>query len=165
MTPHEEFFATCLNAARAAGHLYPEMAACEAALESAWGSSQLARSANNLFGMKQHQHPIFGTLSLPTREFIGVDKERQMTVQDGKLDGWIATSADWVKYPDFVSCFRDRMATLQRLAPKFPHYAAALSAKTGEEFVREVSQTWSTDPHRADKVLMINRARLGLELK
>jgi uncharacterized FlgJ-related protein len=36
-----------------ASHPFPQMAACEAALESSWGNSQLAREGNNLFGMNQ----------------------------------------------------------------------------------------------------------------
>jgi flagellum-specific peptidoglycan hydrolase FlgJ len=46
------------------------MAACEAALESTWGASELATKGNNLFGQKQQVHPEFGTLHIPTREFI-----------------------------------------------------------------------------------------------
>jgi flagellum-specific peptidoglycan hydrolase FlgJ len=124
-----------------ANHPFPEMAAAEAALESSWGNSELAREANNLFGMKQHAHAIYGTMNLPTREF-----------ENG---GWISTVAHWVNYPDWASCFADRLATLQRLANAFPHYKAALGAQDAEMFVREVSQTWSTDPKRADKVISI----------
>lgn len=49
----EEFLQQAASAARRAGHIFPEYAACEAALESAWGHSELAREANNLFGQKQ----------------------------------------------------------------------------------------------------------------
>ncbi len=117
------------------------MAACEAALESSYGRSVLAVLDKNLFGMKQHRHPIYGTHILPTKEF-----------QNGE---WITINASWVSYPDWPSCFKDRMSTLQRLATALPHYAAALVAKDAEAYVREVSQTWSTDPQRAEKVLAI----------
>ena len=50
-------------AAAQARHVFPEMAACEAALESGFGKSGLAREDNNLFGMKQHPHPVYGTHS------------------------------------------------------------------------------------------------------
>jgi flagellum-specific peptidoglycan hydrolase FlgJ len=43
-----------------ANHPFAKMAACEAALESSWGNSQLARDDFNLFGMKQHAHPVLG---------------------------------------------------------------------------------------------------------
>ena len=124
-----------------ANHPFPEMAACEAALESSWGNSQLAREANNLFGMKQHAHPICGTMNLPTKEFL-----------DGR---WLSCASQWVDYPDWASCFADRLATLQRLSNAYPHYKAALDAQDAETFVTEVSRTWSTDPNRAAKVISI----------
>ena len=137
----EDFIRRAWQEAMNAGHIWAEMAACEAALESGYGLSELAREANNLFGMKQHLHPEFGTCVLPTHEFL-----------DGK---WIACAANWVKYPDWKTCFEDRMSTLRRLAPKYPHYQAALDAKSGTGYIYEVSRTWSTDPERANKVLAI----------
>jgi flagellum-specific peptidoglycan hydrolase FlgJ len=90
------------------------MPACEAALESGYGRSQFAVQDRNLFGMKQHLHPIYGTHSLPTRKFLGNE--------------WVTINSNWITYPDWQSCFADRMATLKRLAPVYPHYAAALAA-------------------------------------
>lgn len=127
--------------AEKANHPFPQMAACEAALESNWGNSGLARDAKNLFGMKQHAHPVFGTLTLPTREFLTGE--------------WVTVSANWVKYPDWASCFADRLATMQRLSNAFPHYKAALNAPDAETYISEVSKTWSTDPKRGEKVLSI----------
>jgi len=117
------------------------MAAAEAALESNWGNSQLARSGSNLFGMKQHAHEIYGTMRLPTREFEG--------------GVWKSVDAAWIVYPDLRACFADRLATLQRLSNAYPHYKAALEAESPESYVTEVSKTWSTDPKRAEKCLSI----------
>ncbi len=136
-----DFLRDARDAAISAKHPFPEMAAAEAALESNWGNSELAREANNLFGMKQHAHAVYGTMNLPTREF-----------EKGE---WIQTVAHWVQYPDWASCFADRLATLQRLSNAFPHYKAALEAHDAETYVKEVSQTWSTDPGRARKVISI----------
>lgn len=142
MTPAQlEFLKQAAAAARAAGHAFPEMAACEAALESAWGRSGLAVTDHNLFGMKQHRHPVYGTHVLPTREFEG--------------GMWRSVSAAWVSYPDVEACFADRMNSLRRLAAVFPHYKNALTATDAAGYVREVSRTWSTDPARADKVIAI----------
>jgi len=47
------------------------------------------------------------------------------------------------------------MKLLHTLESAYPHYAAALKAKNGEEFITEVSKSWSTDPQRAGKVLSI----------
>jgi len=126
-----------------ASHPFPQMAAAEAALESDYGTSELARDGLNLFGMKQHTHPIFQTLNLPTHEGT-----------PGHPD-WKEISASFVRYPDWASCFADRLATLRRLAPVYPHYAAALAARTAEDYVTEVSRTWSTDQTRATHVIAI----------
>jgi len=126
-----------------ANHPFPQMAACEAALESTWGHSELAREANNLFGMKQHSHPLGDTMNLPTREWEG-------SAIDGR---WIQTTAAWVKYPDWRACFCDRLATLERLANRYPHYAAALKATDARTYITEVSKSWSTDPLRGAKCL------------
>lgn len=150
-----DFIGRAQVAAEAAGHPFPLMAACEAALESAepnppnasiYGGSKLAVEGNNLFGMKEHvhpDHPEWGVLVLPTREF-----------ENGE---WVKTEADWEKYPDWQACFADRVATLKRLAafPKFIHYKNALEATNPRIYITEVSQTWSTDPNRASKVLSI----------
>jgi flagellum-specific peptidoglycan hydrolase FlgJ len=129
---HRKFLLAARDAAAKSGHIFPEIAACEAALESAYGTSQLAREGNNLFGMKAHRHMVYGILNLPTREF-----------ENGE---WIQTTAAWVEYPDWASCFADRMSTLNRLAPYLHHYRDALEAKDARAFVISVSESWSTDP-------------------
>lgn len=144
MTPQQQFLLSARDAAAAADHPFPEYAACEAALESNYGRSRLALQANNLFGQKQSTPPIEGTttLVLPTREFIrGV---------------WVVIQAKWAQFPALAACFAARIALLKRLAPGFPHYKAALAATTGEQFIVEVSKTWSTDPNRAGKVLEVH---------
>jgi flagellum-specific peptidoglycan hydrolase FlgJ len=117
------------------------MAACEAALESNWGNSVLARDGQNLFGMKQHKHPVYGTMTLPTREFLNGD--------------WLTVNSGWVNYPDWRACFADRLITLERLSNAYPHYAGALRAPDAPTYISEVSKTWSTDPDRGKKVLSI----------
>jgi flagellum-specific peptidoglycan hydrolase FlgJ len=129
--------------AAVAGHVFAEMAAAEAALESNFGQSGLAREGNNLFGVKQHNHPLFGTITIPTREFLG--------------NGWTVVNADWIKYPTLAACFSDRMATLIRLSNDYPHYAMALQAPDEYTYINEVSRSWSTDPARAASVTAIYR--------
>lgn len=143
MTLQTEFLFRAVAAAQQGGHIFPEMAACEAALESGWGLSSLARLANNLFGQKQDrgQNQGIGTLALPTREYI-----------HGR---WISVDAFWVKFPDWTACFAARMEILRALSPQFPAYAQALMGKTPEQFLQLVSEKWSTDPARAGKVLSI----------
>jgi flagellum-specific peptidoglycan hydrolase FlgJ len=158
MNPNNRAFINkAVIAAGEADHPFKVMAACEAALESGYGTSLLARADNNLFGMKQHYHPIYGTHALPTREFIGIAKEQSMGVKDGKLDGWISIIASWVSYPGWKECFEDRVNTLIRLKDftGFEHYKLALQAQDPITYIKEVSSKWSTDPHRADKVINI----------
>jgi flagellum-specific peptidoglycan hydrolase FlgJ len=135
------------QAAERAGHPFPQYAACEAALESGFGTSGLYHNGLNPFGMKAHAHPVYGTLSIPTNEFFHNE--------------WVTVDANWVKYPDLDSAFRDRLATLERLRHTYANYDIALNAKTGADFVNAVSKTWSTDPRRADKVLAIFREWTG----
>jgi flagellum-specific peptidoglycan hydrolase FlgJ len=158
MTPEQtDFISRAKAEAERANHPFPLMAACEAALESDYGTSRLAMEANNLFGMKQHVSPVYGTFTLPTREF-------------DKVRGWVVIMANWVKYPDWRACFADRMVTVERLALEknkdgdlaFPHYAKALAATTAENYVGEVSQNWSTDPQRGLKCISIYQQFLQL---
>jgi flagellum-specific peptidoglycan hydrolase FlgJ len=146
-TPQDSFLHQASTAARAAGHIFPEYAACEAALESTWGQSRLAREANNLFGQKQSQTPsgikASGTIALPTQEFLH--------------GHWVTVIAQWARFADQAACFRARMALLRRLEVSYPAYTRALAATNGEVFIEEVSRTWSTDPQRAQKVLAIHR--------
>ncbi|MFP5229748.1 MAG: glucosaminidase domain-containing protein [Acidobacteriota bacterium] len=139
----DQFLIKAAQAARAAGHPFPAYAACEAALESGWGLSHLAVEANNLFGQKQAHPPLPGTetIALPTREFLH--------------GAWVAVQANWVKFADWSACFRERRSLLESLSAAYPNYRAALSATTGEQFIAEVSKTWSTDPARAGKVLAL----------
>ena len=120
----KEFLDLATSQAIKANHPFPQMAAAEAALESTWGHSELAREANNLFGMKTHSHSVYGTMNLPTREFMG--------------GAWLTVSAQWVRYPDWRACFNDRLATLERLSNVYPHYKAALEARDPRTYVTEV---------------------------
>lgn len=137
----EEFLQKTKQAAMNIGQQWPGYVAAEAALESTYGTSELAVQDYNLWGMKQHVHPIYGTVSLPTNEFLHGE--------------WEKVEAPFIKYPDWESCLRDRLATLVRLAPYYPHYAAALAASNGPTYITELSKTWSTDPKRGQHVLDI----------
>lgn len=142
------FITKAAQQADQAGHIFPDMAACEAALESGYGTSRLAIEANNLLGMKQHTHPVYGTLNLPTREWIGGE--------------WVTEIGEWVKYPDQASCFIERMVAIRRLSSIYLNYLAALHASNPNKYVTSVSLTWSTDLYRAAKVIAIyNRYKEG----
>ncbi len=63
------FLAKAYSAAFQSGHVFPGAAAAECAVESAWGTSQLAVKANNLFGLKKPEAWTGDTISIPTREY------------------------------------------------------------------------------------------------
>jgi flagellum-specific peptidoglycan hydrolase FlgJ len=134
--------------AKASGVIFPQAQACEVMVETTWLTSELGVADNNLFGMKQHAHPIYATVNLPTKEFL-----------DGK---WVVQDDDFVKYPTMAACFQDRTNTLRTLAPSYPHYAAALVAATPEAFLTQVSLTWSTGPTRGEECIEILHAHLSL---
>lgn len=131
-------------AAMTAAVLFPQAQSCEVMAETTWLTSELGVADNNLFGMKQHAHPIYGTVNLPTKEFLH--------------GGWVIQHDDFVKYPTMADCFTDRMNTLVQLAPHYAHYAAALKASTPEEFLAQVSLTWSTGPKRGKTCIDILHA-------
>jgi flagellum-specific peptidoglycan hydrolase FlgJ len=136
MTP-TEFLTKALQAANDAGHIWPGYAAAESALESGWGNSRLAQDCNNLFGQKSgHTSTQYPQKAMPTHEWV-----------KGKL---VPATAYWPVFPDWKTCFAERMNLLQSM-PKT--YGAALAANSGPDFVVEVSKAWATDPLRAKKVL------------
>jgi flagellum-specific peptidoglycan hydrolase FlgJ len=145
-----DFLARALLAAKAAGHVWPEYAACEAALESAWGGSLLAVKCNNLFGQKEgHSAAGYPHVAIATHEW---DKEKK---------AFVPAEASWPIFPDWETAFRERMTCLQ--SARFEKsgaliYAAALAAYSGDSFIRLVSLHWATDPQRANKVLEIYNA-------
>lgn len=148
----EEFFVRALPAAIAGGHVWPGYAICEAAQESAWGLSELARRANNLFGLKQGRCTAdLPTITLPTKEW-----------RDGAL---VPAEACWPVFADWASSFRARMTVLRTLAGEIPEYASALEQPDGAHFVLWVSKKWSTDPRRAANVLSIHALHASLIAK
>jgi flagellum-specific peptidoglycan hydrolase FlgJ len=124
------------------GHIYPKMVACEAALESSWGASELAKEANNLFGRKVWAAGP-DVITIPTKEFLH--------------GAWTVVNAFWKKFPTYTDCLKDRMSILQNDA----RYKAAVSATTPEDYIAQVSKVWSTDPNRGNLVLGIYKNHAG----
>ena len=134
------FLRAAYTAASQSGHIFPGAAAAETALESTWGTSQLAVKANNLFGLKKSSTWIGQTITLPTREYID--------------NAWMTVSATWPVFTSWAEGMTERMNTLHRLSC----YADALKATTPEQFIERVSVHWSTGPNRANQVLSIFHA-------
>jgi len=62
----------------------------QAALESGWGESGLAKRAKNLFGIKADRSWTGQRVTLKTREFL--------------KNQWVVIPADWRAYPDWQAC-------------------------------------------------------------
>jgi flagellar protein FlgJ len=141
----KEFILSAYAAARKAREgnapINPIAAAAQAALESNYGASGLARDANNLFGIKKGGNWTGPVLSLPTHEV------------DPAL-GDVTVTAEFRKYGDWSECFRDYGAIIGRLS----FYADAVAAKDDPAgFIRGLAARdgepgWATDPNYVTKV-------------
>lgn len=137
-----DFIAAATAAARAssADSGFPAgVTVAQAALESAWGSSQLSRQANNYFGIKAHGG--LPSIEFPTHEF-----------EDG---GLVRVAARFARYDSMEACFADR----DRLITRLSVYAdARAAAGDSEAFIRALARHWATDPKYAEKLLAVYRA-------
>lgn len=116
----------------------------QAALESGWGESGLARAANNLFGIKADSRWCGETLTLNTREFI--------------KGQWVVVPALWRKYPSWQSSIDDHAAFLKQN----PRYKACFLCTTASAFAQALAQAgYATDPDYANKLIaLMNRHQL-----
>ena len=138
----EVFIVAATAAARessATSGLPPGVTVAQAALERAWGRSQLARQANNYFGIKARAGaPEFA--EFPTWELM-----------DGKP---VRVTARFARFDSMAACFRER----DRMINQLPAYAQAkLAAADAEAFIRALARRWATDPRYAEKLLGIYR--------
>lgn len=116
----------------------------QAALESAWGESGLARTGNNLFGIKADSRWRGETISLNTREFI--------------RDQWVVVPAKWRKYVSWQASIDDHAAFLKLN----PRYKACFLCTTASAFAQALVQAgYATDPNYANKLIaLVNRHQL-----
>lgn len=116
----------------------------QAALESAWGESGLAKSGNNLFGIKADSRWRGETLTLNTREFI--------------KGQWVVVPAKWRKYGSWQSSIDDHAAFLKLN----PRYKPCFLCTTAQAFAHALTQAgYATDPDYANKLIaLMNRHQL-----
>ena len=108
----------------------------QAALESAWGESGLAKAGNNLFGIKADSLWRGQTLTMNTKEFI--------------KGQWVVVPALWRKYPSWQASIDDHAAFLKRN----PRYKACFACTSAPAFAKALAQAgYATDPTYADKVI------------
>ena len=116
----------------------------QAALESGWGESGLAKRAKNLFGIKADRSWSGQRITLNTREFLNQQ--------------WVVIPADWRAYPDWQTCLVDHGQFLRRNK----RYATCFACTTGKTFAQTVAKAgYATDPRYADKLIaMIDKYQL-----
>jgi flagellum-specific peptidoglycan hydrolase FlgJ len=138
----DKFLSSAIVAARAASAVsgFPAgITVAQAALESNWGASQLARDAQNYFGIKAHGGRPF--IELPTTEFVA-----------GKA---LHLTARFTRYVSMEECFTDRDAIIARVSV---YAEARAAAGDPEAFARVLAKHWATDPEYAEKLLHTYRA-------
>lgn len=132
----KEFIAAASAAALACSRtsgLPAGVTVAQAALESAWGRSQLARLANNYFGIKAYGGKP--SLELPTVEVLEGQARR--------------IKAGFARYNSMAECFSDR----DRLILKMRCYAEARAcAAEPLRFIEALARHWATDPHYAERL-------------
>ena len=108
----------------------------QAALESGWGESGLAKTGNNLFGIKADSRWRGETLTFDTKEFL--------------KGQWVVVPAKWRKYASWQASIEDHAAFLKCN----PRYLPCFQCLTPEAFVRALAKAgYATDPIYADKVI------------
>jgi len=126
------------TAAATAGKYLIGITVAQAALESAWGTSQLSLQGKNYFGIKAHRDTE--SIAFPTIEVVN---GKSLTLQ-----------AHFAKYPDIGTCFADRDRIITQLAC---YQDARANASDPELFARCLARHWATDPRYAEKLLKIYR--------
>ena len=136
------------RAAQAEGvPVVPKAVAAQAALESRWGESELAREANNLFGVKAGSSWSGPVLELPTWEVV--DGQRVQTVaRFRRYEGFEEAVLDYVRILGRLSWYRDAVEAA-RYGDPFG-FLYGLEARAGEP-------GWATDPDYARKIIAIMR--------
>lgn len=122
------------------GGLFPSVLMAQAALESGWGQSTLAKLHNNFFGVKAGSNWKGEVVTLPTREVIkGQD---------------VMVNARFRKYANPLDSLKDRNDFL-RVNPRYQK-AGVFDAKTPEEQALLLQKAkYATDPNYANQLIKL----------
>lgn len=115
----------------------PSLTIAQAILESGWGSSQLAKLGNNLFGIKANSAWKGRTITLPTREYLN--------------KRWVTVNAKWRKYNSQADSVKDHALFLKQNQ----RYKAVLGETDYKEACKKIKAAgYATDPNYTN--LLIN---------
>ena len=110
----------------------------QAALEPGWGESALAKTGNNLFGIKADSLWRGQTLTMNTKEFI--------------KGQWGVVPAKWRKYASWQASIDDHAAFLKQNL----RYKACFLCTTASAFAQALAQAgYATDPDYANKLIAL----------
>jgi flagellar protein FlgJ len=116
----------------------------QAALESNWGSSELAKKANNLFSIKAGVTWVGATIMFTTFEW-------------SNLYGWHQTRDNWRKYANWTDCIVDYANIINKVS----WFKDALQyLDQPQQFLKALlsdgtNPGWATDPQYFKKVSQI----------
>lgn len=130
--------------------LFPSVMMAQAALESGWGESRLAKLYNNFFGIKADKAWKGEQVILSTQEYISGEL---VTVQDG-----------FRVYPTPLDSFLDRARFLRRN----PRYVNVfLSGSPQQQAQRLQAAGYATDPNYAAKLIstIVANDLMALDIK
>jgi murein L,D-transpeptidase YcbB/YkuD len=116
----------------------PSIIIAQAALESAWGTSGLAKKGNNLFGVKGAYR----------------GQSVSMTTSEHSAKGWYKIVAKFRKYPTYYESILDLVSLY-----KLPRYKAVLGQTDYAKAARAIQTAgYATDPTYADKLIATIKA-------
>ncbi|GMG68614.1 glycoside hydrolase family 73 protein [Tetragenococcus halophilus] len=121
--------------------ILPSIIISQAALESNWGSSQLAHEYNNLFGIKAYGNQ--NKVNLETKEYVN--------------EQWITIEGDFRVYHSWEDSMDDHTMLFVNGVDWNPQkYEAVLTAQNYQEAAEALQEDgYATDPGYADKVIEV----------
>jgi len=111
-----DFLIAAFAAAQAAGHIFPDWAACEAAHASKFGTIEAAVKGNNLFDLRVPAKRGPGTLTIP------IEHASKLVMR--------------LRFASWQDCFAHRAAWMQNVTM----FYLVRRAKTGDEYIREMNK-------------------------
>lgn len=118
--------------------LLPSLCIAQACLESAYGTSELAVQANNLFGIKQGSSWTGAVYNKQTKEWDG--------------SKYITITAPFRKYNTMVACVEDYIAKLTGME-RYKNLVGCTDIATACEYIRE--DGWATSPTYTENLLKV----------
>lgn len=143
LTTQQDFFNKIKDGAMKGWNTHkilPSISLAQAALESAWGKSELANKGNNLFGIKGAYNG--DSVTIKTSEFV-----------NGQ---WIKVDAKFRKYPSWNESVEDHGTFFTSSEWRKNNYKAVIGETDYKKVAKALrSAGYATDPTYADKLIKL----------